>query len=169
MKLFQHKSAFLFFSVSIIFLSAAALPVKAGVLVIAYMDESKVVLVDGKTYKTVATLDSGKNPHEVRVSHDKRRAYVAAGKTITVVDLKNRKIKANFDLGEVFGARHPRQPGQSPIWLACAGKEAIWNSMRRREKFLIYTIQNKRARGSSKSRPMSENSTHRISKEKASA
>ena len=121
---FQHKLSFLFFGSLFIFLSAA-LPISAGVLVIAYMDESKVVLVDGKTYKTLATLDSGKNPHEVRVSPDKRRAYVAAGKTITVVDLKNRKIKANFDLGE-YSAHDIRvsRDGRR-IWLACAGKEAI--------------------------------------------
>src|SRR5688572_15114965 len=74
--------------------------IKADVLVIAYMDESKVALVDGKTYKTLATLESGKNPHEIRISPDRRRAYVAAGKTITVVDLKNLRVKATFDLGE---------------------------------------------------------------------
>jgi DNA-binding beta-propeller fold protein YncE len=99
------------------------LPVKAGVLVIAYMDESKVVLVDGKTYKTLAALDTGKNPHEVRVSPDKRRAYVAAGKTITVVDLKNRKIKANFDLGEYSAHDIRVSRDNRRIWLACAGKE----------------------------------------------
>ena len=107
-----------------VFLSAA-LPIRSGVLVIAYMDESKVVVVDGKTFKTLAALDSGKNPHEVRVSPDKRRAYVAAGKTITVVDLKNRKIKANFDLGE-YSAHDVRASRDGrKIWAACAGKEAI--------------------------------------------
>jgi DNA-binding beta-propeller fold protein YncE len=124
MKLFQHKSAFLIFFSSFVFL-AAALSVKAGVLVIAYMDESKVVLVDGKTFRTIATLDSGKNPHEVRVSHDKRRAYVAAGKIITVVDLKNRKIKANFDLGEYSAHDIRVSRDNRRIWLACAGKESI--------------------------------------------
>jgi DNA-binding beta-propeller fold protein YncE len=124
MKLFQHKSAFLIFFSSFVFLSAA-LSVKAGVLVIAYMDESKVVLVDGKTFRTIATLDSGKNPHEVRVSHDKRHAYVAAGKTITVIDLKNRKIKANFDLGEYSAHDIRVSRDNRRIWLACADREAI--------------------------------------------
>lgn len=99
--------------------------VRAGVLVIAYMDESKVVLVDAKTYKTIVALDSGKNPHEVRVSHDKRRAYVAAGKTITVVDLKNRKIHANFDLGEYSAHDIRVSRDNRRLWLACAGKETI--------------------------------------------
>jgi DNA-binding beta-propeller fold protein YncE len=120
----QHKLSFpLFFSL-FIFLSVA-LPVKADVLVIAYMNESKVVLVDGKTYKTLVTLDSGKNPHEVRVSPDERLAYVAAGKTITVVDLKNRKVRANFDLGEYSAHDIRVSRDNRRLWLACAGKEAI--------------------------------------------
>jgi DNA-binding beta-propeller fold protein YncE len=122
---FKHQLSFLFVFGLFVFISVAVLPVKAGVLVIAYMDESKVVLVDGKTYKTLATLDTGKNPHEVRVSHDKRHAYVAAGKTITVVDLVNQKIKANFDLGEYSAHDIRVSRDNRRIWLACAGKEAI--------------------------------------------
>lgn len=107
-----------------IFLSAA-MPVKAGVLVIAYMDESKVVLVDSPSYKTLATLETGKNPHEVRVSPDGRHAYVAAGRSITAVDLKNRKVKATFDLGS-YSAHDIRvsRDGRR-IWAACAGARAI--------------------------------------------
>ncbi|HWT02827.1 MAG TPA: cytochrome D1 domain-containing protein [Pyrinomonadaceae bacterium] len=98
---------------------------RAGVLVIAYMDESKVVLVDGASYKTLATLESGKNPHEVRVSPDKRRAYVAAGKTITAVDLKNRKVKASFDLG-TYSAHDIRVSRDGKLlWAACAGAQTI--------------------------------------------
>jgi DNA-binding beta-propeller fold protein YncE len=122
---FQHKLSFVSFFALFIFLSAVTLPVKAGMLIIAYMDEAKVVLVDGKTYKTVATLDSAKNPHEVRVSPDRRRAYVAAGTTITVVDLKNRKIAANFDLGEYSAHDIRVSKDNRRIWLACAGKETI--------------------------------------------
>ena len=107
-----------------VFLSAA-LPVKAGVLVIAYMDESKVVLVDGPSYKTLATLETGKNPHEVRVSPDNRHAYVAAGRSITAIDLKKRKVKATFDLGS-YSAHDIRvsRDGRR-IWAACAGAQAI--------------------------------------------
>lgn len=98
---------------------------RSGILVIAYMGESQVVLVDGSTYKTLATLESGKNPHEVRVSPDQRRAYVAAGKTITAVDLKNRKVKATFDLGS-FSAHDIRisRDGRR-IWAACARAETV--------------------------------------------
>ena len=96
-----------------------------GALVIAYMDESRVALVDGNTFQTLATLETGKNPHEVRVSNDGRHAYVAAGKTITVVDLKGRKVKANFDLGS-YSAHDIRvsRDGRR-IWAACARQQSI--------------------------------------------
>jgi DNA-binding beta-propeller fold protein YncE len=98
---------------------------RAGVLVIACMDESKVALVDSKTHRTLATLETGKNPHEVRVSPDKRYAYVAAGKSITVVDIKNRKIRTNFDLG-TYSAHDIRvsRDGRR-IWAADAGAKAV--------------------------------------------
>ena len=107
-----------------IFLSTV-LPVKADVVVVAYMGESQVVLVESGTYKTLATLQTGKNPHEVRVSPDHRHAYVAAGKSITAVDLKKRQVRANFDLG-TYSAHDIRvsRDGRR-IWAACAGAQAI--------------------------------------------
>lgn len=121
---FQIKLNLIRFS-SLLLILSIGLSVKAGVLVVAYMDESKIVLIDSVTYKTLAALETGKNPHEVRVSPDKRRAYVAAGKSITVVDLKNRKVKAAFDLGS-YSAHDIRvsRDGQR-IWAACAGAQAI--------------------------------------------
>ena len=99
--------------------------VTPGVLAVAYMDESRVALVDGSTLQTLATLETGKNPHEVRVSHDGRRAYVAAGKTITAVDLKGRKVQANFDLG-TYSAHDIRvsRDGRR-IWAACGRQQAV--------------------------------------------
>lgn len=98
---------------------------QTGFLVMAYMDESRVVLVDGATYQTLATFETGKNPHEVRVSPDRRRAYVAAGKLITALDLQRRKVKATFDLG-TFSAHDIRvsRDGRR-IWAACARAQAI--------------------------------------------
>lgn len=98
---------------------------RAGVLVIAHMGDSQVALVDGVTFQTLATLDAGKNPHEVRVSPDGRRAYVAAGKTITAVDVVGRKVRANFDLGS-YSAHDIRvsRDGRR-IWAACAPSQTI--------------------------------------------
>ena len=100
-------------------------PVNADVVVVAYMGDSQVVLVEGSTYKTLATLETGKNPHEVRVSPDHRHAYVAAGKSITAVDLRQRKVRATFDLG-TYSAHDIRvsRDGRR-IWAACAGAQAI--------------------------------------------
>ena len=108
----------------VIFLSTA-FPANAGVVVVAYMGDSQVVLVEGGTYKTLATLETGKNPHEVRVSPDHQHAYVAAGKSITAVDLKQRKVRATFDLG-TYSAHDIRvsRDGRR-IWAACAGAQAI--------------------------------------------
>jgi DNA-binding beta-propeller fold protein YncE len=104
---------------------SVVLPVKAGILVIANMDESTVVLVDGRTYKTLATLPTGKNPHEVRVSPDNRHAYVAAGKSITAIDLKRRRVRATFDLG-TYSAHDIRVSRDGKlIWAACAGAQTI--------------------------------------------
>lgn len=110
---------------SLCILGLAVSPIKAGVLVIANMDEARVVLVEGETYRTLATLETGKNPHEVRVSPDHRHAYVAAGKTITAIDLKERKVKATFDLGthsahDIRVSRDGRR-----IWAACARTQSI--------------------------------------------
>lgn len=103
----------------------AGRPAAAGVLAVAYMDESQVALVDGATYRTLVTLATGKGPHEVRVSPDGRDAYVAAGKTITAVDLRRRRVRATFDLGS-YSAHDIRvsRDGRR-VWAACAGAQAI--------------------------------------------
>lgn len=105
--------------------AGAAPTAGAGLLVMARMDEAQVVLLDGATYQTLATLETGKNPHEVRVSHDGRSAYVAAGKFITAVDLRARKVRATFDLGS-YSAHDIRvsRDGRR-IWAACARAQAI--------------------------------------------
>lgn len=116
------RSRFLFISLTIF---SAYMPVTAGTLVIASLGDSKIVLVDSKTYKTLATLDSAKSPHELRISRDKRRAYVAAGKTITVIDLRKRTVHANFDLGEYSTHDIRVSRDGRRIWAACADKEAV--------------------------------------------
>jgi DNA-binding beta-propeller fold protein YncE len=110
---------------SFIILLSAASPASAGVLVIANMDEARVVLVEAETYKTLATFETGKNPHEVRVSRDHRHAYVAAGKLITAIDIKARRVRATFDLGthsahDIRVSRDGRR-----IWAACARTQVI--------------------------------------------
>ena len=102
-----------------------ALPAAAGVLVVASIDESRVAIVDGKTYATLATVETGKNPHEVRVSRDGRRAYVAAGTTITVIDVAGRRRLATFEL-DPYGVHDVRvsRDGRT-LWAAAGGKQTV--------------------------------------------
>jgi DNA-binding beta-propeller fold protein YncE len=112
----------------------AASSADAGVLVIAYNGEDQAALVDADSYKVLATLPTGAGPHEIRVSPDGRRAYIAIsgggpkkarGNAVTVLDLDDRKVKANFDLGshtphDVRVSRDGRR-----IWVACAPSQTI--------------------------------------------
>src|SRR5688500_8906849 len=121
MKYFSLRIAF----ACLFVLLSTASPADARVLVIAYMDEGRVALVEAETYKTVATPETGKTPHEVRVSPDQRHAYVAAGKLITAIDIKERKVRATFDLGshsahDIRISRDGRR-----LWAACARTQAI--------------------------------------------
>ncbi|HJU92931.1 MAG TPA: cytochrome D1 domain-containing protein [Pyrinomonadaceae bacterium] len=121
MKILVLKSYLLTFFIFLI----AALPADPDLVVVAYMGDSQVVLVESGTYKTVATLETGKNPHEVRVSPDHRHAYVAAGKSITAVDLRQRKVRATFDLGN-YSAHDIRVSRNGRlIWAACAEAKSI--------------------------------------------
>lgn len=97
----------------------------AGVLVIANMAESRVVLADGNSYKTIIELETGKSPHEVRVSPDQRHAYIAAGKWITAVDLKQRKVSATFDLGSHSAHDIRISRDGRKLWAACAPTQSI--------------------------------------------
>lgn len=100
----------------------------AGVLVVAYNGESRAALVDADSYRVLATLPTGPGPHEVRVSRDGRYAYVAisGGKSVTVLDLKNRKVKANLDLGSYASPHDVRvsRDGRR-IWVVCAPAQTI--------------------------------------------
>ena len=72
----------------------------SGLLLIVSMDEARIDMIDEATLRTVASLNTGKSPHEVRVAPDGRTAYVVSGPTITAIDLSSRTIKRTFDLGE---------------------------------------------------------------------
>jgi len=98
----------------------------AGLLLIVSMDESKVDIVDESTLKTVASLNTGKGPHEVRVAPDGRSAYVVAGRTITAIDIPNRAVRATFDLGDGLSAHDVRVSRDGKrLWAACAAAQTV--------------------------------------------
>ncbi len=93
-------------------------PAPAGeLLVVLNKSDHEAVLVDPSTYASVGRVSTGQGPHEAAVSSDGRYAYVAnygsfavfregekpkmqPGNSITVIDLKERKVKAHYPLGQ---------------------------------------------------------------------
>lgn len=98
---------------------------QTGLLLIVSMDEAKVDIVDEATSRTLASVNTGKTPHEVRVAPDRRTAYVVAGATITAIDLSSRRVTRTFDLGE-FPAHDLRisRDGRR-FWAACARSRTV--------------------------------------------
>ncbi len=123
----------------------AALPSAAadGMLVVLNKSDHEAALMDPETLQVVAKLPTGKGPHEAAAAPDGKTAYLSnygsyavfregerpqmqPGNTITVLDLKNRKVKATFDLG-----RYTQPHGiwvskdGSRVWVTCEGAKAV--------------------------------------------
>ena len=96
-----------------------------GLLLIVSMNESKVDIVDESTLKTLASLNTGKGPHEVRVAPDGRNAYVVAGGTITAIDIPKRTVRATFDLGNVLTHDIRISRDGTRLWAACAPTQTV--------------------------------------------
>ncbi len=109
-------------------------PVAADVLVLASTGESSVTLLDPSSLAPVARFPTGAGPHEVAVSPDNRYAYVAdagsgpssPGRTVTVVDLARREVRATYDLG---AGSLPHDLAVSTdgslLWAACAPDRTV--------------------------------------------
>ena len=96
-----------------------------GLLLIVSMNESKVDIIDESSLKTVASLKTGKGPHEVRVAPDGRNAYVVAGGTITAIDIAKRAVRATFDLGDVVTHDIRISRDGTRLWAACAPTRTV--------------------------------------------
>lgn len=90
-------------------------PLLLAALLILNKSGHEAVLVDPATREALVRMPTGLGPHEAAVSPDGKRAYVAdygaynvfregsrsgPGKTITVLDLAEKKVAATWDLGE---------------------------------------------------------------------
>jgi YVTN family beta-propeller protein len=85
-----------------------------GLLLVANQMEHTVLVVDPDSRRELAKIVVGVNGHEVIVSKDGRFAYVPIygnsgvgrpgtdGRTIDVIDLKERKLAASIDLGKAL-------------------------------------------------------------------
>jgi YVTN family beta-propeller protein len=99
---------------------AAALPAQAQILVVLEKSGFQADLVDAASGQVLAKVPTGQGPHEVAISPDGRTAYVPnygafavyppgdqthtqLGNTITVIDLAERALKAQLDVGTHVG------------------------------------------------------------------
>jgi len=130
-------------ALGVLLAAALATPAMAGVVVVLNKSDHEAALVDPATLEVLAKLPTGKGPHEAATSPDGRYAYVSnygsfavfregerpqmqPGNTITVLDLKARKVKATFDLRKytqphgIWVSRDAKR-----VWVTCEGAKAV--------------------------------------------
>lgn len=84
--------------------TGALLSAEHGTVVVTNMNDNTATLLDARTLATVATLPTGRAPHEVAISHDGRWALVSnygakdPGSTITVIDIPGRVVARTIEL-----------------------------------------------------------------------
>ena len=76
----------------------------SGTLVVTNKQPSTATIVDVASGRTLATLPTGTNPHEIVLSSDGARAvvtdYGGPRRTLTVIDVVGLKVERTVDLGE---------------------------------------------------------------------
>jgi DNA-binding beta-propeller fold protein YncE len=94
--------AFLFISVSTVSILAQD---KNPVLLVLNKNEANMAILDAATMKVLGKVPVGDSPHEVVISADGKRAYVAnygtqtPGSSLSIIDLTTRKELKRVDLG----------------------------------------------------------------------
>lgn len=78
----------------------------SGTLVVSNMNDNTATVIDVATGRVLATLPTGRGPHEVAMSHDGRWAVVSnygpresPGNSLTVIDVANVAVARTIDLG----------------------------------------------------------------------
>ena len=108
-------------------------PGAAGTIVVSNMNDHTATLLDARSLATLATVPTGRAPHEVAISHDGRWALVtnygtrdAPGNTITVIDVDARAVARTIELSDI---RRPHGmvflPGDSVIAVTAETNRAV--------------------------------------------
>ena len=106
-----------------------------GDLLVSSNADSKVLLIDTATGKSVAEIPVESGPHEIAVSRDRGRAFVAnsgggagkpTGKSVTVIDIATRLALAHLNLAPHDRPHDVRvsRDGRT-VWAACARTNAV--------------------------------------------
>ena len=104
-----------------------------GTVIANNMNDHTVTMLDASTGRVLATLPTGKGPHEVAVSRDGRWALVSnygvrgePGNSITVIDVARRSVVRTIALGE---HRRPHGmaflPGDTLFAVTCETDRAV--------------------------------------------
>jgi DNA-binding beta-propeller fold protein YncE len=84
--------------------AAAQVPGLSGTVVVTNKQPSTATIVDVASGRTLATVPTGTNPHEIALSSDGALAvvtdYGGARRTITVIDVPGLRVARTVDLGE---------------------------------------------------------------------
>ena len=106
----------------------------AQTLAVAFPDENRVLLFDGRTYDSVASVPVGQGPHEIASAPDGRHLYVgntggspeSKRHTITRIDVAEPTRTSAIDPGDCEGL-HDLQvsPSGTLLWVGCARVRAV--------------------------------------------
>lgn len=113
--------------------TTSASPAVRGTLVVSNMNDNTATLLDARTLAILATVPTGRAPHEVAISHDGRWALVsnygtrdAPGNTITVIDIAGRAVGRTIEMAET---RRPHGmvflPGDSVVAVTAEVNRAV--------------------------------------------
>jgi YVTN family beta-propeller protein len=113
-------------------------PASEEVVLVSYSGEDATGLIDPRTGKVLLRIPVGKNPHEITLTRDRARAYVATTggapgartsgtpNAIAALDLRERRVLPNLDL-ETFESPHDVRVSAdgATVWVACAPAQSV--------------------------------------------
>jgi DNA-binding beta-propeller fold protein YncE len=113
--------------------AASAQDRPTGTLVVSNMNDHTATVLDAASGRVLATLPTGRGPHEVAISHDGRWAVVSnygprgePGNSITVIDVPGHRVARTI---EIAGYERPHGmaflPGDTLLAVTAESKKAV--------------------------------------------